>query len=167
LNAAEDGMELWMLGPDEVDLAASAFERVVHDHLGGRPRAADPVVAAALIALAGRLASDGTPVVHDVSDGGLAVALAEICIQSGVGATVEVEDWRTLFSEAPHRLLVALEPASAAALALAAAAAGVPARRLGQVGGGAMLLASPGTVASVSVEDATAAYRLAIPRRMR
>lgn len=167
LDAATDGMELWMLGPDEIDLAGSAFERVVHSHLGGRPHPADPVVGAALIDLAGRLAADGIPVVHDISDGGLAVAVAEICINSGVGAKIEVENWQTLFSEAPHRLVVALEAASVDDLTVAAAEAGVPALRLGQVGGGAVLFATPGTLVSVSVEDASSAYRLAIPRRMR
>ena len=37
---------------------------------------------------------------HDVSEGGMAVALAECCIAGGLGATVEVPD---LFGEGPTR----------------------------------------------------------------
>ena len=56
------------------------------------------------------IASGIAPVVHDVSDGGLAVAVAEICINSRTGATVAAADWRLLFSESPHRFVAVIDP---------------------------------------------------------
>ena len=38
------------------------------------------------------------------------LAVAEMCIASGVGATVAYSDWRHLFCEDPHRFLVAATP---------------------------------------------------------
>jgi len=71
---------------------------------------------------------------HDVSEGGLGVCLAELCCASGVGATV-AEQWKLsdLFSEAPSRVLLCTGDATR--LLAAAEAAGVPARVIGQAGG--------------------------------
>jgi phosphoribosylformylglycinamidine synthase subunit PurL len=168
LDAGKEGMELWLLGPDELDLAGSSFERVVHDHLGGRPAAADPGMGSAVVELAVRLAASGrTPVLHDLSDGGLAVGLAEVCIRSEVGAEIRVEDWRQLFSEAPHRMIAALDPADASDLAATAAEAGVPARRIGLLHGSMIQLLADGASARLPLADASRAYDQAIPRRMR
>jgi phosphoribosylformylglycinamidine synthase II len=57
---------------------------------------------------------------HDVSDGGLAVAVAEMCIASGLGMIVGAEQFMTeqTFAEAPGRYLVELpDPTQSAALA--------------------------------------------------
>ena len=90
---------------------------------------------------------------HDVSDGGLAVALAECCTVGGapgVGAEVELprEDSEldalaTLFGEGPSRIVVSVRPAVAADLLERAAAARVPAIRIGATGGGALSIAAP------------------------
>jgi phosphoribosylformylglycinamidine synthase len=65
------------------------------------------------------------PVLHDISEGGLAVALAEICIASGTGAAVDTPN---PFSEDPHRVLVVAEPGTV----------DMPtdlARKIGEIGG--------------------------------
>jgi len=63
---------------------------------------------------------------HDLSEGGLAVALAEMCIGGRLGVRVEIGDWglesgdggpvTTLFSESNGRLLVEVRPEDAPAL---------------------------------------------------
>ena len=106
LSRAEPGMEIWVVGPEtSANLAGSAVQRLLSE-LGGTPTAPDPSTARRVITLAAALAHTA-PVLHDVSDGGLAVALAEICIASGVGATVTVEN---PFNEDPHRFLVVAAP---------------------------------------------------------
>jgi phosphoribosylformylglycinamidine synthase len=72
--------------------------------------------------------------VHDVSDGGLGVCLAELCCASGLGATI-AEQWTRpeLFSEAPSRVLVSTSDADS--LLGEAQDAGVPARVVGRAGG--------------------------------
>jgi phosphoribosylformylglycinamidine synthase len=101
LNRATDRMEIWEIGPGATqNLAGSAVQRL-RGALHGTPTAPDADMAGRVIALAADLAHR-VPVLHDISDGGLAVALAEICIMSGIGATVETQH---PFSEDPHRML--------------------------------------------------------------
>ncbi len=82
LSRAEEGMEIWEIGPRASgNLSGSAAQRVIHDELTGRPTSPDPDAAKQVVALAAELAHR-VPVLHDISDGGLAVAIAEVCIAS-------------------------------------------------------------------------------------
>jgi len=66
-------------------------------------------------------------------------------------------------SETPSRVLVAAEPGAAPALADAAAAAGVPLRRLGGSGGGALVV--PGLL-DLPLARLRDAYEGALPRAL-
>ncbi len=92
---------------------------------------------------------------HDISLGGLAVSLAEIAIASGVGFELSVEDWHHLLSEAPHRFVVVSheEPD----------AGDVSRWHIGTMGGDRCDFGRHG---SVSLAEATAVWRDALPRRM-
>ena len=106
LDRAVEGMEIWVFGPEaSPNLAGSAVQRL-QGRLEGSPTPADANAAVRAIETAVELAHD-VPVLHDISDGGLAVALTEICIASGVGATV---DSKYSFSEDPHRFIAVAEP---------------------------------------------------------
>ena len=79
---------------------------------------------------------------HDVSDGGIAVAIAEMCCHSGAGAHARVPSLgepapaqRALFAEPPGRVLVAVDAGDVERLAHAAEAAGIASHRLGTFGG--------------------------------
>jgi phosphoribosylformylglycinamidine synthase subunit PurL len=124
LSRAEEDMEIWEVGPaPSSNLAGSSWQRL-QGKLHGHPSTPDPATAIEVIRLAAELAHKA-PVLHDISDGGLAVALAEICIASGVGAVVEAAH---PFSEDPHRFLVVAPPGS---LELSERIA----RRVGVIGG--------------------------------
>ncbi len=169
LDRATAGMELWLLGPpDPINLAGSTFEKVVFGHVGGRPAAPDATAARSAVELAvAMVAASAAPVLHDVSDGGLAVAVAEVCIRSGVGATVKFSDWRHLFSEDPHRLIAAIPPQQAEAVARLAGEAGVPAARIGEFGGDRLVFSSAaGPGATVPLAEAADTWRDAIPGLM-
>jgi len=71
--------------------------------------------------------------VHDVSAGGLGVALAEMAAGSGAGGTLTVDGPAELFTEVPSRFVVAT--ADPDALCAEAATAGVPCAVLGRAGG--------------------------------
>jgi phosphoribosylformylglycinamidine synthase len=88
-------------------MAGSAAQRLSGE-LVGLPTAPDPEAATRVVELAARLAHVA-PVLHDVSDGGAAVAITEICIACGVGATIRSEH---PFNEDPHRFLVVARPGS-------------------------------------------------------
>jgi phosphoribosylformylglycinamidine synthase len=77
---------------------------------------------------------------HDVSDGGLAVALAEMVIAGGIGAAidksaVEGSAHAFFFGEDQGRYVVTARAEDSEALIAAARRAGVPALRLGTTGG--------------------------------
>jgi phosphoribosylformylglycinamidine synthase len=81
---------------------------------------------------------------HDVSDGGLAVALAEMAMASGIGATLSTPApahafW---FGEDQARYVVTVAAARAADVVARARQAGVPLRQLGTTGGDARRRAS-------------------------
>jgi phosphoribosylformylglycinamidine synthase II len=80
---------------------------------------------------------------HDLSDGGLAVALAEMALASGIGADLVVPadaDPGWLFGEDQGRYLVAVPEARLDRLLAEAARRGVLARRVGSTGGAALTL---------------------------
>ena len=167
LDRAHAGMELWLFGPEwSINLAGSAFEKVTFAHVGGRPSGPDPTMARAAIASARKLAAAGLPVVHDVSSGGTAMAVAEICIASGVGATIAFSDWRHLFSEDPHRFLVGASSEQVATVESIAAEIGIPAARIGVFGGTEITFDRRGIKAALDLEVATAAWRGAIAAKL-
>jgi phosphoribosylformylglycinamidine synthase len=98
-----------------------------------------------------------------VSDGGLAVALAESCTpEAGViGATVDLPAERSaldalaaLFGEGPSRIVVTVRPEFAADVIEQATRAGVRAVRIGATGGPALgITIAPLAAFSVSVRD--------------
>jgi phosphoribosylformylglycinamidine synthase len=81
---------------------------------------------------------------HDLSDGGLAVAAAEMALAAGTGVAVEAaEGFASLawfFGEDQGRYLVAAPEAAVARILADAIAAGVAARRVGHTGGDAVRL---------------------------
>lgn len=103
---------------------------------------------------------------HDVSDGGLLVAVAEMGMETGVGATLaEVPEgipahafW---FGEDQGRYVLAV--ADGARLLHDARAAGVPARMLGRSGGEALVLAGG---LSISVAQLRAVSERTLPALM-
>ena len=168
LDKASEGMELWLLGPPAGrGLAGSSLEKVLFGHVGGRPTAPDPTAARAVVALARRLADSGfASVLQDVSDGGLGTAVAEVCIRSSIGTTVECPDFESLFSEDPHRFVAAITPGYGDALAAAAGEMGVAASRIGRFGGDAIALQVGSSVSAIPLETAIRTWRDAIPRRL-
>jgi phosphoribosylformylglycinamidine synthase len=109
-----------------------------------------------------------TRTVHDVSDGGLLITLAEMALAGAIGA--KLDPWPTtlpahafLFGEDQARYLVAAAPAHAATILERAETAGVPIARLGVVGGHALVL--PG-VAPLSLERLREAHESWFPLYM-
>jgi len=115
---------------------------------------------------------------HDLSDGGLAVAVAEGCIASGLGARLRLPAGAArldhlLFAEGGARILVSVPAAAAAAwhqaLQRAASAEGpLPAQPLGQVTAAAELVIDQdaSTLVRLPVPELVASYEGAIPRRL-
>ena len=159
MGFGQPGAQVVLLGTTRAEFGGSAWAQVAHGHLGGRPpavvldaeRAAASLLAAA--ARAGLLAA-----AHDVSDGGLAIALAESCLAGGHGCRVTLpgDEFTFLFSESAARVVVAVVPGSEAEFAGLCSAHGVPATVLGTVEGTSLEVA--GSFA-VPLDELAAAHR--------
>lgn len=101
--------------------------------------------------------------VHDVSAGGLGVALAEMAVRSGTGLVVEsaVEGHGELFCELPSRVVAATDRPGE--LVDRAAAAGVEVSVLGRAGGGRLVV--PGLI-DLGVDEMQEAQTGALPRAL-
>ncbi|MGZ5487035.1 MAG: phosphoribosylformylglycinamidine synthase subunit PurL [Candidatus Aminicenantales bacterium] len=107
---------------------------------------------------------------HDLSEGGLAVALAE-CVfhgQGQVGCAIDLDDAgrddALLFGESQSRIVVTCRRANVAGLLKGAVAAGVPAKAIGRTGGTAILVRRSGReILHVPVDEAFHAWKDSLP----
>ena len=115
----------------------------------------------------GRILAGTVRACHDVSDGGLLVAVAEMAMAGQVGATLAVPDQssggdhRFWFGEDQARYVLAVPDAEA--LLAAAEAAGVPAMRIGRSGGPGLTLPEGATI---SLQVLRAAHEAFFPAWM-
>ena len=133
-------------GEDKLEFLSSEYAKAIHGVVAGRPPAIDLDREKRLIECLVKLASAKAIVsAHDVSDGGLAVTLAESCFNSG-GLSADVDLSATaspdeaaesaLFAERGARVVVSLPGASLARLEAIAVGCGVRATRIGAVSRG-------------------------------
>ena len=143
-------------------LGQSAYLRELFDMNGGPPPPVDLEHEKRVGDAVRGLIRDGVArSVHDLSDGGLAVALAEMAMASGIGATVEqaegADALATFFGEDQGRYLVTVSRAEASVLALARLTAelGIAVHTIGVTGGASLKL---GEARAISVEELKAAH---------
>jgi phosphoribosylformylglycinamidine synthase len=143
-SGMKSGDTLVLIGATVGELGASMYLREIL----GREDGAPPPVDLALERRTGDLVrgliqSDRASVVHDLSDGGLIAAVAEMALASGVGASLSIPQKNAhglLFGEDQARYLVATSHPDV--ILGAARAAGIAAAAIGQAGG--ETLAAPG-----------------------
>ncbi len=101
---------------------------------------------------------------HDLSDGGLAVALAEMSIAGDLGATINVaNDLQTLFGEDQARYCITANSVSIDSILARASELNVTISQLGTVGGDSLVL---GDAISLKVTDMRAAHESWFPDYM-
>jgi phosphoribosylformylglycinamidine synthase len=121
------------------EFSSSEYARTIHGVIDGAPPAVDLDAEKRLITLLVSLASEGTlQSAHDVSDGGVAVTLAESCFASnGLSANVSLaskdSDEAALFGERGARAVASVTPANLARVLSLAAQYGVSAVEIGSV----------------------------------
>ncbi len=132
-----DGSHVLVLGETREELSGSTWADVVHDHLGGTPPVVDIAAEQALADLMVEAAKTGVlESAHDLSDGGLAVALAEATFRNGVGVRVELDDpFIELFSESSARAMVVVSEERHEELVSLAEKHGVELASVGRTGG--------------------------------
>jgi phosphoribosylformylglycinamidine synthase len=135
-----EGDIIILLGETKAELGGSEFQYILHGVTEGRPPQIDlqvelnlqrTVLAAIQLGLVASA--------HDLSEGGLAVALAESCISGGIGAEVnlqtELRNDIALFSESQSRILLSTKESKSQELITWITQQNVPFQVLGSVKG--------------------------------
>ena len=180
---------IWLLGvPMEtaeyidprISLAGSSYLECIHDAVIGRPPEVDLQLEFSVQAFLRTTISHGlVSSAHDLSDGGFAVAAAECCIASNLGAQFELPSSqarldRLLFAEGGARILVSVAPSNAVAwqTALDQANSALPGSVLAQCLGVVtpdqelLITQSDETLVRISSNLLQECYEQSIPTRM-
>jgi phosphoribosylformylglycinamidine synthase len=150
---AEEGHAIALVGMFEPALEGSELEKL-RGRLGDTLPPLDlSAQADALVRVRAAVRGGELPTAHDVSEGGLACALAECCIEGGIGARVSLDEGEAaLFGEGPGGVLVAGPRAAVESIERAMV--------IGEVGGRALEIEG---ALGVPVSELRAAYEGAIP----
>ena len=157
------GDNIVLLGETRPEFGGSLWAWLVHGHLGGLPPKADLDVERRLAEVLVSASSEGLiESAHDLSDGGLAVALAESCLAGKIGCSVAPQGELTtfLFSESAGRAIVTVPSEAQSELTNLCARIGVPATVIGVTGGPALAVSGGFTV---SLNELAAAHGAALP----
>jgi phosphoribosylformylglycinamidine synthase II len=158
-----DGGSIVLLGATRAEFGGSLWAWVTHRHLGGRPPLVDFAAEMALARVMAAAADRGLlTAAHDLSDGGLAVALAESCLTGGVGCQVTLpgDPFTLLFSESAGRAVVAVRPGAEAEFATLCAQEDLPAFVIGATGGTSLEVSE---AFEIPLADLAAVHRAVLP----
>lgn len=160
-----EGATLVLVGGSagEGDALAGSRWAVAHGHRGtGRFRPVDlEATGRTAVAVREAVLGDGVLGAHDIADGGLGLALAEMVSQSNLGVTVaRVADHRELFGETPGRVVLCVDPDRSGTVLADFEAAGVPVQRIGIAGGDRLIVNG---LVDLSVQEVVARWRSVLP----
>ncbi len=159
----DPGDRVLLLGETAGQLGGSEYLHRVHGVIAGDAPEIDLEIArsvheACLEAIANRLVKSA----HDCSDGGLAVAVAESCIQGSIGADLDLGVLTStagrvgaLFGEDQSRIILTVEPSNVQALQRIASVHHVAITEIGKLGGTAISFRG---LMNISVADAARVY---------
>jgi phosphoribosylformylglycinamidine (FGAM) synthase-like enzyme len=166
--AISEGDAIALVGPFAPSLAGSELAKLRGDLAMGLPGVTIDAVRDAIALVSEGVRSGRLTAAHDMSDGGLACALAEMAIAGGAGAQLDLDPLielrgcsgeTALFGEGPGGFLLAAAAEELDALSERAAGTGVDVLRLGQAGGKRLEIAAAEHDVSVALGDAETAWR--------
>jgi phosphoribosylformylglycinamidine synthase len=162
----EDSIAL--VGPFAPSVAGSELAKLRGDLSNGLPGASIDAVRAAIELVREAVRSGTVRVAHDVSDGGLACALAECAISGGVGMSCDLDRLvelrgasgeACLFGEGPGGFAVAGTAAELAGLRAEGERRGVDVLQLGKAGGARIEISAAEAEVSLALPEAERAWR--------
>jgi phosphoribosylformylglycinamidine synthase len=160
-----EGDEILLVEGPAPTLGASEYLYVFHGKEIGHPPVLDLAAEKSAQALVRQAIESGlVRSAHDLSEGGLGVALAECCLCGKIGARVfslpkGADALTTVFGERCASFVLSAKPDGAARITALAAEAGVAVHRLGTVGGDRLTI---GSYVNVPVDALLTAYEDAI-----
>jgi phosphoribosylformylglycinamidine synthase len=102
-----EGECIWLIGNTRGHLGQSLWLRELHGREDGAPPPVDLKAEKAAAAQVRKLINTGkVTAVHDVSDGGLLVAIAEMALAGGIGASLDLLSGKNAFGEDQGRYIV-------------------------------------------------------------
>ncbi|MEM6792830.1 MAG: phosphoribosylformylglycinamidine synthase subunit PurL [Acidobacteriota bacterium] len=162
------GDRIVLMGEDAGEFGGSAYLRLLYGVEQGRPPTIHLSAEERLAELLRFLIFEGAVhTAHDVSEGGLAVALAESCFDRRLGIKIRVKtDVLGLFSETQARAFVAVSAEKVDLVLKEADLAGVPAQDIGEVVGDRLRIEFEGGSIDAAVEDLHESWSTALPRAL-
>jgi phosphoribosylformylglycinamidine synthase len=147
-------------------IGGSEYLRVVHGKTAGLPPPLDFAREKAVQkAVRDCVRAGAVRAAHDCSDGGLAVALAEMCFANELGCRVMLKSSSRadalLFGEDASRILVSYAEGNQGSVQAICKAAGAPFEEIGQVGGTSLVIEG---LLDARVAELQEAWSTAIPR---
>ena len=155
-----EGDIIVLLGNGDLQLGGSSLLKIVYDKIAGRLPEIDLEAEKRLQnLLIGGIREGFICSAHDISDGGLTITLAECCITGRGerwGAEIEFEDIsrNALFSEAPSRAVVSVNPDKSADFFDLAERLEIPAVKIGIIGGDTLSIHRVGSFKLSDIADA-------------
>lgn len=166
----KEGEQIWYIGADRNGFGGSEYLSHIHDITSGDAPHLDLKFENTLQQTLLKLIRKGyVTAAHDLSDGGLAIALAEMAIFGNIGAKVDFSqvpaDSETArwFGEAQSGVLITIKPGDADEMKKLAEKSGVPACYLGATGGTEVVINQE---TRIKVEELTSVYEEALPAMM-
>ncbi|MDX1637283.1 MAG: phosphoribosylformylglycinamidine synthase subunit PurL, partial [Balneolaceae bacterium] len=165
-----EGDLVYYVGAERSGLGGSEYLSVVHDlTTGNTPEINLEFEADLQSTLLEAIGSRLVTAAHDVSDGGLAVTLAEMALFSGKGAELTLQELEgdlleKLFSEAQSGVVVSVAPDGKAPFEAHFRNSGIPCYHIGSVSGDTLLIDD---AVDLSVEAMEAIYESVLPVAMR
>jgi phosphoribosylformylglycinamidine synthase len=137
----DDGNNIYLLGTTKDELDGSAWAETIHGHLGGKPPVVDLASEKKLADLIHGAAIQGMiEAAHDISEGGIAIAVVEAALRFNVGARIWLDEvlerdnldlTAALFSESQARVIVSVGREDDVKFQALCEARGVPVLRIG------------------------------------
>ncbi|MEM7582529.1 MAG: phosphoribosylformylglycinamidine synthase subunit PurL [Acidobacteriota bacterium] len=163
------GDRVLLLGSDAGEFGGSAYLRLRYGVEQGAPPKVDLEAEAKLAQLLRVLVSSRSiHTVHDLAEGGLAIALAEACFGHGLGVDLDLDmQPKNLFSESQARAIVAVAPEQVDQVMAEAERRDVPCVDVGTVGGAQLKLRLDGTAIAPDIEALHHVWSTALPRALK
>lgn len=163
-----DGDRIALLGENRGELGGSEYLKTMHGKVAGPIPSLDLTAIKNIIEVLIELAKkDVISSAHDISDGGLAAALAESCFEDGIGAKIALDTQlrgdAALFGESKPLVIIAYGVGSSNAVAEICARHSAPLAEIGATGGSELIVEGLFNCPVYELKDI---YEAAIPRFM-
>jgi phosphoribosylformylglycinamidine (FGAM) synthase-like enzyme len=164
-----EGNTIAIIGTTEPEMGGSEYYRMVRGYSNKVPDVDIPVLRASMDVVLGGIDRSAIVSCHDVSDGGLGVALAEMCIGGDIGAEIDIsrmEKLRSdvrLFSEGNSRWIIELKKGKEKLLPKDRK---VKVVRFGSVGGDRLTISASKKVVDLEVSKLAASFNSTLWRML-